>query len=149
MKKCFFLLLIAGAAFAVLCSSLLPLGAADKPPTPKKVGDFTLKDIHCHDVSLSDFKDKKAVVVVFVGTECPINNQYMARLAELHKTYTAQGVQFLAVNSNCQDNAERVAEHAQQYRLPFPVLKDEGTRVADQFGAQRTPEAVVLDAEGR
>ena len=31
--------------------------------------------------------------------------------------------------------------------IPFPLLKDPGNRVADQFGAVLTPEAFVLDAE--
>jgi mono/diheme cytochrome c family protein len=53
----------------------------------------------------------------------------------------------LAINSNRQDTAERVAKHASEFALPFPVLKDDGTKVADQFGAQRTPEVFVLDGE--
>jgi peroxiredoxin/mono/diheme cytochrome c family protein len=92
-------------------------------------------------------KESKIIVVVFIGTECPINNAYMPRLAELHKSYAAKGVQFLAINSNRQDTVERIAKHAKEFALPFPVLKDEGSKVADQFGAQRTPEAFLLDTE--
>src|SRR5262249_42474464 len=36
-------------------------------------------------------------------------------------------------------------EHAKHYGLPFPVLHDEGAKVADRFAAERTPEAFVLD----
>ncbi len=146
MKKQLFVLSMGVAASALLGASMLRLGAADPAAPSKKIANFSLKDINDHDVSLSDFKDKRAVVIVFVGTECPINNQYMARLAEFHKAYAEQGVQFLAINSNCLDTAEQIAAHAKQYAIPFPVLKDEGSRVADAFGAQRTPEAFVLDA---
>src|SRR5207245_4240876 len=106
----------AGVAWIMMFSSLLPQGVADTERTnlDKKVADFTLKDINGHEVSLSSFKDRKAIVVVFAGTECPINNQYMARLTQFHKTYAEQGVQFLAINSNRQDTAQRVAEHAKQ-----------------------------------
>ena len=113
------------------------------------VADFTLKDLQGRAVSLAEFKDKKAVAVIFIGTQCPINNLFMPRLAELHRAYAPKGVQFLAVNSNQQDTPERVAEHAKHYEIPFPVLKDEGNRVADRLGAQRTPEAVLLDGERR
>jgi peroxiredoxin len=112
----------------------------------KKAADFSLKDTKGRSVSLEDYKDKKAIVVVFIGTECPINNAYMPRLVQLHKSYSAKGVQFLGINSNQLDSVARVAEHAQQHKLPFPVLKDEGNEVADQWSAQRTPEAFVLDA---
>lgn len=143
-----FLLVIAVAVPTLLYGVLLPLKSADKPvgSVGKKVADFTLKDTNGNPVSLARFHNK-ALVIIFVGTECPINNQYMARLGQLHKAYAEQGVQFLAVNSNHHDTAERVAEHAKQHAIPFPVLKDEESRVADQFGAQRTPEAFILDAD--
>src|SRR5438046_9005695 len=134
MKNRFFALVLAPAALAICCGSPLWGDGADQAAANpgKKVADFVLKDSTRHDVSLSNFKDKKAIVVVFVGTECPINNQYMVRLGELHKTYAEQGVQFLAINSNRQDTLEQVAEHARQHAIPFPVLKDEGNGVADQ-----------------
>ena len=74
-------------------------------------------------MSLADLKGK-AVVVAFVGTECPISNAYMPRLVELHKEFADKGVTFVAVNANVQDTAERVAAHAKKHNLPFPVLKD-------------------------
>jgi peroxiredoxin len=151
MKTQLSLLVMAVAAPILLCGLLVPLHSADQAATTlgNQVVNFTLKDINGHDVSLAGFQAKKAVVVIFAGTECPINNQYMPRLAELHKAYAEHGVQFLAINSNCQDTVERVADHAKRHGLPFPVLKDEESRVADLFGAQRTPEAFVLDAERR
>src|SRR5713226_9421202 len=85
----------------------------------KKIPDFKLPDHRGRQVSLSDFQDKKAVVVVFIGTECPINNAYMPTLAGLHKSYTDKAVQFLAINSNLQDNPKRVAEHAKENKVPF------------------------------
>ena len=115
-----------------------------------RVADFTLTDVATNKpVSLGDFKAKKAVVVVFIGTECPIDNAYMPRLAELAKAYADKGVQFLAVNSNCNDTPPGIAGHAQKFGLPFPVLRDAANVVADQFGAKRTPEAFVLDPDGR
>jgi peroxiredoxin len=122
--------------------------AADVPANDigKRVADFQLKNTRGESISLADYKDKKAVVVIFTGTECPINNLFMPRLAALHKEYASKGVQILAVNSNKQDTVEQIAEHAGKYEIPFPVLKDEGNRVADLFGARRTPEAFVLDS---
>jgi peroxiredoxin len=140
-----------------LLATLLALGlfarasaAADIPPNRlgEKIAPFELKDVSGKTVSLEDYRAKKAVVVVFVGTECPINNAYMPRLAQLAKEFGPKGVQFLAVNANRQDSVERVAAHAKKHELPFPVLKDGGNRVADSFGARRTPEAFLLDAQG-
>jgi peroxiredoxin/mono/diheme cytochrome c family protein len=148
------------ALFGMPLLLLLPLVAVSdggsKTDTPKPAGsvgktvaNFTLKDTANQEWSLADCKDKKAVVVVFIGTECPVNNAYMARLVELHKSYAEKGVTFVGINANTQDTVTRVAAHAKDNKLPFPVLKDTANVVADQFGAQRTPEAFVLDAKGK
>src|SRR5438067_816020 len=105
----------------------------------KKVADFSLKDTNGREVSLESLKDKKAVVVIFIGTECPINNAYLSPLGKMAKEYASQSVQFLGVNSNCQDDAAHVTQHAKENSISFPVLKDDGNKVADDFAAQRTP----------
>jgi peroxiredoxin len=138
-----------GVVLVLTIAGLLSNFARTEPipaASGKNVEDFRLKDSAGKSVSLADFKDKKAVVVFFLGTECPINNAYAPRLAELHKEYSDKGVQFIGINSNRQDSPEMIAAHARKHGIPFPVLKDEGTKIADQFGARRTPEAFVLDA---
>jgi peroxiredoxin len=149
MKNRVWVVSLALCATAVVCSSLVYFLRADAVSTTigKKAPDFTLRDSNGQAVSLAGFKDKKAIVVVFMGTECPINNLFMPRLVEMQKLYGPQGVQFVGINSNQQDTAGRVAEHAKQNGLNFPVLKDDGNAVADQFGAQRTPETFLLDGE--
>jgi peroxiredoxin len=118
------------------------------PPNPGAVvADFGLKDIHRRPRSLEVFKDKKAFVVIFMDTECPIANLYLPTAIELHQRYAGKGVQFLAINSSGQDSFATVSAHAQERSVPFPVLKDFDQRVADAFGAQRTPEAFLLDAD--
>ena len=101
--------------------------------------------------SLADLKDKKAVVVVFLGTECPINNAYMPRLAELHKEYAAKGVQFVARQRQPPGHRRRASPPTRKkHDLPFPVLKDAGQRRRrPASGARRTPEAFVLDADAQ
>jgi len=143
-------LAISGCPVLVFCAFLLAVGGEKPTSNPgKQIANFKLTDTNKKSISLDDFKDKKAIVVIFVGTECPINNAYMPRLAAMQKSFASQGVQLLAINANLQDSAEKVTEHAKTYSLPFPVLKDVDNGVADQFGAQRTPEAFVLDSQRR
>jgi peroxiredoxin len=133
-----------------LAATLTTPADAAKPAPPAvgaKVAAVTLQDTRRRPRSLDTFKDKKAFVVVFVGTECPLANLYVPTLAELHKEYAPKGVQFLAVNSNVQDSFVGVAAHARERDLPFPVLKDFDHAAADAFGAKRTPEAFLLDAD--
>src|SRR5271156_871047 len=92
----------------VLMGSALTFSADSSPDkAAKKIEDFSLSaPLDKARVALSDFKDRKAVVVAFVGTECPINNAYLPVLAQLHKEYADKGVAFVAINSNRQDSPE-------------------------------------------
>jgi peroxiredoxin len=111
------------------------------------VADFTLSDYLGSSHSLADWGDKRAVVVAFLGTECPMANLYGDRLQEMAERYADQGVQFVGIDSNRQDLLEKIAHYAQTHKISFPLLKDPGNRVADQFGAQRTPQVFLLDGE--
>lgn len=113
----------------------------------KKVAGFQLRDHQGKEVSLADFANEKVVVVIFLGTECPLVKQYLPRLAELHNVLAPKGVEFIGVNSNAQDTLSEIGTQARAHFLRFPVLKDRGTEVADLFGASRTPEAFVLDQD--
>jgi peroxiredoxin len=129
-----------------VAGDVTPNGRDRLPPVVgAQVADIAMKDVSGRVRSLEEYKSKKALVVVFVGTECPLANLYFPTLAEMQKRYAAKGVQFLAVNSNDQDSFADVVAHAQERKLPFPVLKDEGQRAADAFGARRTPEVFLLD----
>jgi peroxiredoxin len=135
--------------FTALLAGTLGVGQAPLPRVPEPgatVPNFSLQDIHRRPRSLDGFKDKKAVVVVFIGTECPLANLYLPTLIQMHKEYADKGVQFLAVNSNVQDTFIQVSAHAQERDVPFPVLKDFDHKTADAFGARRTPEVFLLDA---
>src|SRR3712207_4312256 len=104
------LLLAAGLAGPLV----RPASAGDTGKVGYTVADFTLRGADGKAHALRDFRDSKAVVVLFLGTQCPINNAYAPRLAELHRNYSGRGVQFLGVNSNRGDTPERVAEHARE-----------------------------------
>jgi peroxiredoxin/mono/diheme cytochrome c family protein len=137
-----FLLLGLLLAFATAPLQSEPARSSEARP----VASFALKDVRTdRPVSLEDLKDRKAVVLVFIGTECPVNNAFMPVLAGLSREYEARGVAFLGINANRQDAAKRVADHAKAHEIPFPVLKDDRNAVADRVGAKRTPEAIVLD----
>jgi peroxiredoxin len=115
----------------------------------RPVADFTLPDSSGRPVALHDYRRGAAVVLVFMGTECPVGNLYMPRLVELSCAYHDKHVQFLLINSNAHETAEQAAEHARAYDVAFPVLKDPGNLVADRLGVERTCATLVIDGRGR
>ena len=57
-------------------------------------------------------------------------------------------VAVIGVDSNRQDNVTEIASYARRHGMKFPILKDAGNVIADQFGAVRTPEIYLLDRKG-
>jgi peroxiredoxin len=126
---------------------------AQKPEAPKigaAAPDFALPTAAGGaPVALKDLLAKsKAVVVVFDATKCPYAIGYKERVAKMGKEYAGKGVTFVTINSNKTEPAAEVAEDAKKHGFAFPVLKDEGNKVADLYGAQKTPEIYVLDPKG-
>ena len=107
--------------------------------------DIALPDATGKQLALSDFNEAKTLVVVFVGTQCPIGNAYVPLLGDLQKRYQDQSVQVIGINSNLSDSAESVARHIDEFKVGFPVLVDQHQIAVDLFGARRTPEVFLLD----
>ncbi|MCZ6678698.1 MAG: thioredoxin family protein [Candidatus Poribacteria bacterium] len=119
---------------------------AGKVKMDKKVGNFTLNDAAGKRHSLKDLsKDKKGTVVMFIATQCPVSNNYNERMVKLYNDYKDKGVQFIGINSNKQEAIDEIAEYNKAHGFEFAVLKDAGNKIADYFGAKRTPEVYLLD----
>lgn len=133
--------------FAAYFFACLIAGAIDaaEPPTDRKITDFTLRDVRGRETSLSEFAEHDVLIVAFLGTECPLAKLYAPKLARLEKEYRERGVAFLSINSNAQDTLAEMTAFGRTSGIEFPQLKDPDQKVADQFGATRTPEVFLLD----
>ena len=107
-----------------------------------------LKSIYAGLHQLHEFfdKDTRAVVFFFTSQYCPVAQQYVPRLNELHAQYQEQGIQLVAVYSNSRVNIMSMAKHAHDSDIHFPAMLDYEHRLADLLGVKITPEAIVLDA---
>jgi len=121
-----------------------------KPAGAGKIGreipPFSASAIDNTTFHSADHKEQ-VLIVAFLGVECPLANLYAPSLAALARHYQGKSVSIIAVNSNAQDTLEQTRAQARANGLTFPVLKDAGNAVADLFGAERTPEVFVLDAQ--
>lgn len=132
-------------SLALLTLFVFGLALANDPDM-KKFESFTLEDYNGVKHSLADYKDSKAIVVMFIATQCPISNAYNERMAELYKDYKGKNVAFVGINSNKQESVEEIKEHAKKNGLEFTILKDWNNTIADKFEASFTPEIYVLNS---
>ena len=133
-----------GAALAL--SFAAGTASAAGMPVGQKLQPFKMKQATGQELDLGSLQGRKAYVLAFIATQCPVSNAYNTRMADFAKEYDAKGVAFIGINSNRQEPAAEVVDHAKKHGFTFPVLKDEGNAKADEFGAQVTPEVYVFDA---
>ena len=96
--------------------------------------------------SLADLRNKRAVVLVFLSTGCPVGNRYIPVLNELQQRYADQQVEIVGIYPHRSDTPERIAQHVAEFKIAFPVVADPDQAASDAVSAERTPEAFVLDA---
>jgi peroxiredoxin len=129
---------------AVTPSTMLALGT--------QAPGFGLPDVSGKDVSLVDFKDAKALLVVFMCNHCPFVKHIIDDFVELAKEYQAQGVAVVAINSNDvenyqEDRPEWMARIAKEKGFTFPYLYDASQGVAKIYRAACTPDFFLFDKD--
>jgi peroxiredoxin len=97
--------------------------------------------------SLSDFKDKDAVVIAVTCNDCPVAQSYEDRLIAFAKKYADKKVALVAISVS-RDEADRLPkmkERAQKKGFTFPYLYDESQQTGRALGASVTPQIYLLD----
>jgi thiol-disulfide isomerase/thioredoxin len=90
----------------------------------------------------------KVVVLIFVRTDCPIANRYAPEILRLSAAHASDAA-FWMVYPDRRESAEEIRNHAQQYHLALPVLRDPRRELMKRAQVSVTPEAAVFDAQGR
>ena len=84
---------------------------------------------------LSDFKGKKALVVAFTGTSCPLSKRFAPTLAAIEKAYGPKGVAFVFVDPIAVKGAkEDLREMAGEQGFEGPVILDEDESLTRALG---------------
>jgi peroxiredoxin len=123
---------------------MLPLGT--------EAPDFSLPDTGGHTVSLADFADAKALVVVFMCNHCPFVKHVIDGFVTLVKEYQAKGVAFVGINANDvdgypEDRPENMSRFARDKGFTFPYLFDATQEAAKSYHAACTPDFFVFDKD--
>jgi peroxiredoxin len=123
---------------------MLPLGTL--------APDFYLPDVVSGKrISLADFADKKALLVIFLSRHCPFVQHIKFELAQLGKDYIQSNLGIVAisandVNTHPDDAPEFLKAFAQELDLNYPLLFDETQKTAKDFFAACTPDFFLFDA---
>lgn len=109
---------------------------------------FALRDTRNIVHSPEEWKGKKAIVVFFTTTDCPLSNNEVPEMNRTRRDYEARGVAFYAVQADTTIAEADVLQHTKEYQFSFPVLFDPHQTLAKMTGATTIPSAAVLTPEG-
>lgn len=129
---------------ALTPSSMLPLGTT--------APEFSLPATDGQRFSLKDFRDAKALIVVFMCNHCPYVKHVREQLAQLGRDSADMGVAMVGINANDpvaypDDNLEAMKREVAAHGYTFPYLLDETQAVAKAYRAACTPDFYLFDGD--
>jgi thioredoxin-related protein len=153
MKKgfIFFVLLVAcGFLLSFINTNINPeLGL--NAPIP--MADEKMKDVSGKEVSLNSAKTAKGLLVIFSCNTCPYVKLSESRIKELSDNCLKQGIGCIIINSNEAQRAEddsfdAMVKYAAQQKIMCSYVVDANSKLADAFGATRTPQCFLFNSKG-
>jgi hypothetical protein len=127
-------------AAALMLALVAATSVADDPPSAQLV----LPDLAGRSVKPFGGRAAKAVVFIFIRTDCPISNRYAPELERLRHEFAAQPVRFYLVYPGADETVAAIAQHQRDYAYQFAVLRDPQHALVQLASAQVTPEAAVF-----
>ena len=125
-------------AGVMVCAAAL---AAQRP-------QFALRDTGQVVHSPEEWNGKKAIVVFFTTTDCPLSNNDVPEMNRTQRDYQSRGVAFYAVQADTTIADADVVQHTKDYQFSFPVLFDPHQVLVKMTGATTIPSAAVLTPDG-
>lgn len=115
--------------------------------------EINLKDVvGGKTVSLETFKDKKALLVMFICRHCPYVKHVQNEIANIGRDFQDRDIGIVAISANDpeaypEDAADSLSEQAQELGFVFPYCFDETQEVAKAYTAACTPDFFLFDKQ--
>jgi thiol:disulfide interchange protein DsbD len=120
-----------------------PVSISGADPAP----DFTLTSLDGSRVTLSSFRGKKGVVLVFFATWCVNCMKEVPEIKRFAEASRKDGIAVIAVNYK--QHAEIVEQFTKTNNINYGILLDtDGTVTAKAYGIKGIPHVVGIDARG-
>lgn len=107
--------------------------------------DFSLPKLGGGTISLSEYRDKKPVVLLFWATWCPNCRRDMPVLDGIYRKY-GDSVEIIGIDLN--EKEATVRAFIDKNAIGFPIAFDEDGTVGDEYGIQYTNTHVLVGKNG-
>ena len=116
---------------------------------PASAGPLRIPDLDGRLVDpLAPAPGVRAIVFVFITTDCPIANRYAPEIQRLAAIFTSQGVRFWLVFANPHEPLASIRNHLRQFQYAIPALRDPEHSLVRFTKVMVSPEAAIVDQGG-
>eukprot|EP01012_Entosiphon_sulcatum_P021270 TRINITY_DN26049_c0_g1_i1.p1 TRINITY_DN26049_c0_g1~~TRINITY_DN26049_c0_g1_i1.p1 ORF type:complete len:205 (+),score=44.51 TRINITY_DN26049_c0_g1_i1:88-702(+) len=121
--------------------------------SPVPMAEEKMKDVSGKEVSLNTSKTNKGLLVIFSCNTCPYVKLSEGRIKDISDLCIKEGIGCIVINSNEAQRAEEdsydaMVKYAAAQKLACPYVVDVNSKVADAFGATRTPQCFLFNTKG-
>jgi hypothetical protein len=88
-------------------------------------------------------------VLFFFSAHCSCQTAHDGRYRALYEAYHPRGVGFFAIDSEDGVSLDADVEYARARGYPFPILRDDGARLARAVGAEFATYSLVVAPDGK
>ncbi|MDP6039238.1 MAG: thioredoxin family protein [Candidatus Latescibacteria bacterium] len=146
--------LAAGIGFSIGPTAEAGKNKALKLGTEAPVADIELKATDGKLHTLASVQGKMGTLIIFSCNSCPWAVKWESRVASIGNEYQDKGFGVIVINSNdperaSEDGFDEMVARAKTLAYEFPYVADSTSRVARAFGASRTPEVFLFNANGK
>ena len=110
--------------------------------------DFDLPNLNGATVSLSQYRDKKAVLLYFWASWCHYCIAARPAVINLCNEIPKSEMEIISINVGSGDTLARVKKFQEANPAPFPVLYDGESKVTRSYRVEGIPLFVVIDKSG-
>jgi len=135
--------------FALLPAIFLNISCSTASSTEgagKSAPDFTLTSLKGESVTLSQFRGKKSVLLVFGATWCYYCVTEIPELKDVYSAYNDEELKLLYVD--IQESQRKMQAFVNKHSIPYTVLLDMAGSVANAYGIRGIPHQLLIDKNG-
>lgn len=124
------------------------LMAEEEEPAEGQIApDFSITRLDGKQFSLSEFRGKKSVYLVFWNTWC---TYCMKKIPKLKQTQSLlnENIEIIAVNTGLKDSVKKSIAFQKRFEINYPLAFDHDKKVTDLYGVWGTPTEFIIDING-
>lgn len=106
--------------------------------------EFTARDIHGKNIKLSDYRNKKMVLLHFWGTWCTPCIEELPALKEIRNHYGSDQLEIISITVSSNDSS--FARIIKQYAMDWTHIHNNND-IYERYGATSTPRVCLIDKD--